>query len=188
MRIAARQLLTVLVAFGLVAGVGAAAGTLPVSMAVEGADDPAGDDRPAGTHDGGIDVTVAGTVAPGSTVTVTATRSGAPVAGADVHVKDGDGDRKPAGRTDADGRADVTVPADGKKAGDLNVKVRFGELEGEFEYESPERGHDDGRHGYAEHEADEEREDESEHEREDEDEREDEVEHDEDEEVNEQED
>lgn len=97
--------------------------------------DAADDDDQRGTTEGNIDLSYSGTVAPGNEVTITATRGGSPVADADVYVKDGDGDRRLVGQTDDDGRIVVKVPASGDRAGELNVKVRKGELEGELEVE-----------------------------------------------------
>ncbi len=84
---------------------------------------------------GTIDIAVDGAITPGNTVSITAMLNGNPVSGADVYVKDGNGDRQFVGKTDEMGKLDVTVPSTGDKAGELNVKVRMGELEGEFEVE-----------------------------------------------------
>lgn len=84
-------------------------------------------------REGVIRVEYEGDVSPGANVTIAATRNGEPVAGADVYVRDGDGDRRLVGQTDGNGQLVVTVPADGDDAGELDVKVRKGELEGELE-------------------------------------------------------
>lgn len=83
------------------------------------------------THtDGGtIDVEVVGDIEPGATVTVVATHDGEPVADATVEVGESGGSREVVGTTNARGRLDITVP----ESGELNVKVRSGELEGQFE-------------------------------------------------------
>lgn len=92
--------------------------------------------EPSGTQQQGIiRLALEGDVAPGNTVTIIATRNGRPVSGASVFVKDGNGDRVLVGRTNEQGRISVEVPASGDKAGELNVKVRKGELEGELERE-----------------------------------------------------
>lgn len=90
---------------------------------------------------GSITITYEGTVAPGNTVTLTATVDGEPVTGADVYVENGDGDEQLVGTTDSNGQIDVTVPAEGDKAGRLRAKVRHGEMEGELEVG---HGDDDG--------------------------------------------
>lgn len=88
-----------------------------------------------GETEGAIHITYSGTVAPGNRVTITATHNGEPVSGANVFVRDGDGDRQLAGTTNSQGRLDVVVPSSGDKAGELRVKVRKGKLEGELEVE-----------------------------------------------------
>ncbi|WP_435195446.1 PepSY domain-containing protein [Natronomonas sp. EA1] len=103
-----------------------------------GDDDDDGDGIDDGAAMGTIAIAIEGTIAPGATVTVVATHDGSPVAGATVQVKDGNGERQTVGTTDANGRLDVTVPATGEKAGDLDVKVRKGELEGQFEHDAPD--------------------------------------------------
>lgn len=84
-------------------------------------------------REGVIRVEYTGTVSPGATVTITATRNGEPVVGADVYVRDGDDERQLVGQTDENGQLRVTVPAEGDNAGELDVQVRQGELEGELE-------------------------------------------------------
>ncbi|QLG63865.1 plastocyanin/azurin family copper-binding protein [Halorarum salinum] len=92
--------------------------------------------EPGGSGDsqeGPIRVDYSGTVSPGATVTITATLNGEPVVGADVFVRDGDDERQLVGQTDENGQLQVTVPAEGDNAGELDVQVRRGELEGELE-------------------------------------------------------
>ncbi|MBX0293909.1 CHRD domain-containing protein [Haloarcula nitratireducens] len=90
----------------------------------------------SGSRSGAIDISYEGTVGPGNRITITATIDGDPVTNADVYVKDGNGDRRLVGQTDQDGQFVVVVPATGDKAGELNVQVRKGELEGELEVEN----------------------------------------------------
>ena len=76
---------------------------------------------------------VSGEVGPGATVTVKVTDAeGEPVEGANVEAEG-----KSVGTTDADGRIEVTFPADGDEANiDVEDGDREGELEAEFETDS----------------------------------------------------
>ncbi|WP_135304811.1 CHRD domain-containing protein [Haloarcula amylovorans] len=107
--------------------------TLDVSAGGQQATPGAGQ---SGSRSGVIDISYEGTVGPGSRITITAAIDGEPVTDADVYVKDGNGDRRLVGQTDQNGQFVVVVPATGDKAGELNVKVRKGELEGELEVEN----------------------------------------------------
>ncbi|WP_141551624.1 CHRD domain-containing protein [Natrinema sp. CBA1119] len=97
--------------------------------------DAPGDGPVTGETEGDIELTHEGTVAPGNTVTITATADGEPVVDANVEVEDGDGDRRPAGQTDESGQIEVTIPESGDRVGELRVRVRKGEREGELEIE-----------------------------------------------------
>lgn len=87
----------------------------------------ADEDENDSEEDGALHVALDGTVAPGETVTVTATADGTPVENATVMVDD-----EVVGTTNAAGQLDVTIPTD---TDEVEIEIEYDHLEGEWEHE-----------------------------------------------------
>lgn len=89
---------------------------------------PPADDQHSHEGGGSLNVSVAGDITPGNAVTIRATHDTEPVADADVYVVHRNGTRTHVGRTDEDGRLNVTVP----ESGHLSVDVHSDDLDGHY--------------------------------------------------------